>query len=180
MQVRPTEIPDVLLIEPRVFPDQRGFFQEVHQQQRYADAGIDAVFVQDNHSRSVRGTLRGLHYQIQRPQAKLIQVLRGEIVDVVVDLRKSSATFGRAVAVTLSEENHRQVFVPIGFAHGFYVVSDEADILYKCSDYYCPEHERTLLWNDPALNVEWPLAGDLIISGKDQNGRPLAEVELFE
>ncbi len=180
MNVHETPLIGVLVIEPRVFEDQRGFFLETHQQQRFADAGIDVSFVQDNWSRSTRGTLRGLHYQITHPQAKLVQVVTGSVFDVVVDLRRDSPTFGRWYGTTLSEENHRQLLIPAGCAHGFLVTSDSADFQYKCSDTYHPESERTLLWNDPAIGIEWPLEDEPILSEKDREGVPLAEAECFE
>ena len=179
MDVRQTDLPGVLLIEPKVFGDARGCFMETFSAQRYAEHGIVGPFVQDNYSRSKRGTLRGLHYQIEQPQGKLVQVLRGEIFDVAVDLRRSSPHFGKAVGVLLSEDNHRQLYVPPGFAHGFLVLSEDADFVYKCTEYYAPQHERTLLWNDPILGLEWPQTGDLILSAKDQKGRPLSDAECF-
>ncbi len=179
MDVRQTDLPGVLLIEPKVFGDARGCFLETFSAQRYAEHGIVGPFVQDNFSRSRRGTLRGLHYQIEQPQGKLVQVLRGEIFDVAVDLRRSSPSFGKALGVTLSEHNHRQLYVPPGFAHGFLVLSEDADFVYKCTEYYAPQHERTLLWSDPALSLEWPLTGDPILSAKDQLGRPLSDADCF-
>ena len=172
MKVTPTALPEVLIIEPKVFGDQRGFFFESFNQKAFNDAtGLYAKFVQDNHSRSTKGVLRGLHYQIQQPQGKLVRVVRGSVFDVAVDIRKSSAHFGRWVGVELSEENHRQLWVPPGFAHGFLVTSDTADFLYKTTDYYAPEFERCLAWNDPGVGVEWPLAGNAPqLSGKDQAG----------
>ena len=164
MQVETTAISGLLLIQPKVFRDPRGFFTETFQRQRYRDAGIAADFVQDNFSRSAKGALRGLHYQIQHPQGKLVQVLRGKIFDVVVDLRRSSPTFGRWLGFELSDETFQQVFVPPGCAHGFCVLSETADFTYKCTDLYFPEHERTLLWNDPVLGIEWPLTDDPILS----------------
>jgi dTDP-4-dehydrorhamnose 3,5-epimerase len=169
-----------LLIEPRLFGDARGLFKETYQKRRYTEAGIAGEFVQDNYSRSARGTLRGLHFQIQHPQAKLLQVLRGEIYDVAVDLRRQSPHFGRWIGVSLAEDNHRQLYIPPGFAHGFYVVSDVADVFYKCTDYYYPEHERSLLWNDPAIGITWPLAGEPTLSEKDRRGVPLAAIEVYE
>lgn len=180
MKVTPTDLPDVLLIEPDLFGDDRGRFQEVWNQQRYFEQGIEARFVQDNLSRSVKGTLRGLHYQLKQTQGKMIQVLSGEIFDVAVDLRRESASFGRSVSVRLDGESSRQLWIPPGFAHGFLVLSESADVIYKCTDFYCPEAERTLLWNDPALNIEWPLEGEPILSEKDQEGLPLASAEVFE
>ncbi len=180
MQVQNTEIPGVLIIEPGVFEDSRGFFKETYERSRYADAGIAGDFVQDNLSRSSRGTLRGMHYQIQYPQGKLVQVFRGEIFDVAVDLRRHSSHFGKWVGVKLSESNHRQLFVPEGFAHGFCVLSETADVFYKCTDFYHPEHERTLLWNDPEVNIQWPLQTEPILSEKDGKGTLLSEIDAFE
>ncbi|MGH7498866.1 MAG: dTDP-4-dehydrorhamnose 3,5-epimerase [Gemmatimonadales bacterium] len=171
MNVIQTAIPGVLLIEPVVRADARGFFLEAWHEQRYRAAGIDLPFVQDNHSRSGRGTLRGLHYQIQQPQGKLVRVAAGEVFDVAVDLRRSSLTFGRWVGAVLSAENHRQLWVPPGFAHGFYVLSESADLLYKCTDLYASDHDRTLRWDDPDVGVEWPLAGGApLLSAKDAAG----------
>lgn len=178
MEVTSTALPEVLLIEPRVFEDARGFFKETWESRRYTAAGIPA-FVQDNCSRSCRGTLRGLHYQIQHPQGKLVQVFKGEIFDVAVDLRKNSPNFGKWTGARLSETNHRQLYVPPGFAHGFCVLSDVADVFYKCTDIYSPEHERTLAWNDPTVGVEWPLDIEPILSAKDEQGRVLAECEVY-
>jgi dTDP-4-dehydrorhamnose 3,5-epimerase len=180
MKVLPTAIPDVLVVEPRVFGDPRGFFMESWNRRALADAGLDADFVQDNHSRSRRGVLRGLHYQIRHPQGKLVRVVAGEVFDVAVDLRRSSPTFGRAVGVVLSEDNKRMLWVPPGFAHGFLVTSESADFLYKATDYYHPEHERTLLWNDPALGIDWPLAGAPLLAAKDAAGARLADAETYE
>ena len=179
MRFLPTEIPDVIVIEPKVFGDTRGFFCETYHRQKYADAGLDIAFVQDNHSRSSRGVLRGLHYQIRQPQGKLLSVMAGEIFDVAVDVRRSSATFGRWVGEHLSAETHRMMYVPPGFAHGFLVLSEIADVCYKCTDLYAPEHERTLLWNDPAIGVEWPLTCPPQLSDKDRRGLPLAQAECF-
>ncbi len=170
MKVTPTALPDVKLIEPRVFGDDRGFFFESWNARAFAAAGLDATFVQDNHSRSRRGVLRGLHYQIEHAQGKLVRCVAGEVFDVVVDLRRSSPTFGRSVGVTLSAENRRMLWVPPGFAHGFLVVSDFAEFLYKTTDYWYPEHERTLLWNDPALAIDWPLAGAPILDRQGRGG----------
>lgn len=180
MNVVPTAIPDVLIIEPRVFRDARGTFMELYQAARYAAAGIGERFVQDNFSRSVKGTLRGLHYQIRNPQGKLVQVLRGRVFDVAVDLRRPSPTFGRYVGVELSEDNARQLYVPAGFAHGFLVLSEVADFYYKCTDYYAPEHERTLLWNCPEVGIDWPLEDQPLLSEKDRAGRPLASADVYE
>lgn len=182
MQVIQTSIPEVLIIEPQVFGDERGFFMETYQARRFGEAGIGATFVQDNHSGSRRGTLRGLHYQIRCPQGKLLRVPVGEIFDVAVDIRRSSPTFGQWVGATISAQNHRQIYVPRGFAHGFYVLSEWAELIYKADDYYAPEWERTLLWNDPALNIAWPLVDGLppLLSPKDSRGAPLDLAELFE
>ena len=179
MRVVPTAIPDVRVIEPRVFEDARGFFFESWNRRAFAQAGIDAEFVQDNHSRSVRGVLRGLHYQIEHAQGKLVRVVAGEVYDVAVDLRRSSATFGRHVALQLSAANRRMLFIPAGFAHGFLVVSDAAEFLYKTTDYWYPEHERTLLWNDPALGIAWPHDGTPTLAPKDAAGLPLARAPVF-
>ena len=179
MRVVPTAIPDVRVIEPRVFEDARGFFFESWNRRAFAQAGIDAEFVQDNHSRSVRGVLRGLHYQIDHAQGKLVRVVAGEVYDVAVDLRRSSATFGRHVALQLSAANRRMLFIPAGFAHGFLVVSDAAEFLYKTTDYWYPEHERTLLWNDPALDIAWPHDGTPTLAPKDAAGLPLASAPVF-
>ena len=180
MELHETNLPGVWVIEPRVFEDARGFFMETYQQNRYVEAGITPRFVQDNYSHSQRGTLRGLHFQIQHPQAKLVQVLRGEIFDVAVDLRRDSPHFGRWTGVTLSETNHRQIYVPRGFAHGFCVLSNVAEVFYKCADLYDPEHERTLLWNDPDVGVEWPLETDPLVSEKDSRGIRFAELECYD
>jgi dTDP-4-dehydrorhamnose 3,5-epimerase len=180
MQVTPTDIPDVLLIQPNLFGDERGRFQEIWNQQRYTDAGIPATFVQDNLSRSTRGTLRGLHYQLQQTQGKLIQVLQGEIFDVAVDLRRNSATFGRWVGMTLDSTTSHQVWIPPGFAHGFLVLSDIADVYYKCTNLYLPSAERSLGWNDPDLKIKWPLEGEPNLSSKDRAGTSFAAAEVFE
>jgi dTDP-4-dehydrorhamnose 3,5-epimerase len=180
MNVIRTTIPDVLVIEPQVFRDPRGFFKETFQSKRYAEAGIDAEFVQDNISRSRRGTLRGLHFQIEHAQAKLVQALSGRIFDVAVDLRRKSPTFGHWVGRELSDENHHQMYIPPGFAHGFCVVSETADLFYKCTDFYYPEHERTLLWNDPAVGIRWPLETEPVLSDKDRRGTRLAEIVCYE
>jgi dTDP-4-dehydrorhamnose 3,5-epimerase len=182
MKFTPTSIPDVLLLEPRVFGDSRGFFMETFQAKEFAQAGICVNFVQDNHSGSQKGILRGLHYQIIHPQGKLVRVIAGEVFDVVVDLRKSSATFGQWIALYLSAENKQQLWIPPGFAHGFYVVSDWAEFTYKVTDFYAPEYERTLFWSDPQLAIPWPLIDDLppVLSAKDRQGKILDEAELFE
>jgi dTDP-4-dehydrorhamnose 3,5-epimerase len=180
MQAIPTAIPEVLIIEPKVFGDARGFFFESYNARAFAQAtGLDVNFVQDNHSRSARGVLRGLHYQLKQPQGKLVRVVRGSVYDVAVDVRKSSPTFGRWVGVELSESNQRQLWVPAGFAHGFLVTSESADFLYKTTDYYAPEHERCLAWNDPAIGIQWPLDSAPQLSGKDQAGRPLSQAEVY-
>jgi dTDP-4-dehydrorhamnose 3,5-epimerase len=180
MKVRPTPIPDVLLIEPAVFHDQRGFFLESWHAERYAAAGLRELFVQDNHSRSARGVLRGLHYQTGPSQGKLVRVASGEVFDVAVDLRRSSPTFGRWVGEFLSAATHRQLWIPAGFAHGFYVVSETADLLYKCTAPYAPEHEHTLRWDDPELAIEWPLGGGTpVLSEKDAAGRSLRDLPTF-
>jgi dTDP-4-dehydrorhamnose 3,5-epimerase len=181
MKVLETHIPDVKIIEPKVFGDERGFFLETWNEEKFRQIGIQAQFVQDNHSRSARGTLRGLHYQLQHSQGKLVRVTQGSVLDVVVDLRKNSKWFGAHVSVELSDDNKKMLWVPPGFAHGFYVLSETADFLYKCTDQYAPQFERTLLWNDPALNIDWRLNEGLapILSAKDQIGLPLSETESF-
>ncbi len=179
MNVTPTALPDVLLIEPRVFNDERGFFFESWNQRAFAAAGLDAAFVQDNHSRSLRNVLRGLHYQIEHAQGKLVRVCAGEVFDVAVDIRRSSPTFGRSMSMTLSAQNKRMLWIPPGFAHGFLVLSDAAEFLYKTTDYWYPEHERTLLWNDPALRIDWPLSGAPALAAKDAVGRPLAVADVY-
>ncbi|HVO86942.1 MAG TPA: dTDP-4-dehydrorhamnose 3,5-epimerase [Casimicrobiaceae bacterium] len=178
MRVVATDIPDVRIVEPRVFGDDRGFFFESWNARTLAEQGIDATFVQDNHSRSRRGVLRGLHYQIEHAQGKLVRVVEGEVFDVAVDLRRSSPTFGRHVALLLSASNKLMLWVPPGFAHGFVVVSESADFLYKTTDYWYPEHERTLQWNDPALRIRWPIE-DPQLAVKDQQGKPLAQADLY-
>jgi dTDP-4-dehydrorhamnose 3,5-epimerase len=179
MKFVPTAIPEVILIEPRVFSDARGFFFESWNKRDFAEAGIDAEFVQDSHSRSVKGVLRGLHYQIRQPQGKLIRVAAGEIFDVAVDIRRSSPTCGRHVAVRLSADTHQMLWLPPGFAHGFCVLSDHAEILYKQTAYYAPEHERSMLWNDPELSIDWPFAGTPVLSEKDKVGLPFRQAEIF-
>ena len=183
MKAIPTAIADVLILEPSVFGDSRGFFLESFNRKAFgAITGLDVDFVQDNHSRSARGILRGLHYQIRRPQGKLVRVVRGAVFDVSVDLRRSSPTFGQWVGVELTEDNHRQLWVPPGFAHGFYVLSDLADFLYKTTDYYFPEHERSLSWNDSTIAISWPLeqGTEPVVSEKDKNAAKLAQAEVFE
>ena len=178
--VTPTAIPDVLMLEPKVFGDSRGFFFESFNEQDFAQAtGLNVKFVQDNHSRSTKGVLRGLHYQLQQPQGKLVRVVRGAVFDVAVDIRRSSPTFGRWVGCELSEDNHRQFWVPAGFAHGFVVLSDSADFLYKTTDYYAPAHERCIAWNDPAIGIIWPHEMTPQLSAKDQAGLLLSQAEVF-
>ena len=180
MQVVPTELPDVLLLEPKVFGDERGFFFEAYNRRAFHKAtGIDTDFVQDNVSRSAKNVLRGLHYQVRQAQGKLVRVLAGEIWDVAVDLRRSSPSFGKWAGFTLSAESRRTAWIPVGFAHGFVVVSESADVLYKTTDYYAPEHERTLLWSDPALGIKWPLAGAPVLADKDRRGASLAAAEAY-
>jgi dTDP-4-dehydrorhamnose 3,5-epimerase len=188
MQITPTHIPDVFLIEPQVFGDERGFFMETFQVKKFADAGLPTIFVQDNHSRSRQGTLRGLHYQIKHAQGKLFRVIVGEVYDVAVDIRRSSNTFGQWVGMFLSAHNKYQLWVPPGFAHGFYVTSEWAEVLYKTTDFYAPEWERSIRWNDPGLGIAWPLIADTdhpegqppILSTKDALGQILQEAELFD
>ena len=180
MHITPTTIPDLLVIEPKVFGDARGFFYESFNQKAFNKAtGLNLNFVQDNHSRSTKGVLRGLHYQIQQPQGKLVRVVRGSVFDVAVDIRKGSPTFGQWVGIELSEENHKQLWIPAGFAHGFMVTSDSAEFLYKTTDYYAPEHERCIAWNDPSLGIQWPLTESPSLSVKDQQGLALCAAETF-
>lgn len=181
MKVIPTAIPDVLIIEPVVFGDARGFFFESFNQRAFQQAtGLGVQFVQDNHSRSTKGVLRGLHYQIQQPQGKLVRVVRGAVFDVAVDIRKSSVNFGRWVGVELTEDNHRQLWIPPGFAHGFVVISESADFLYKTTDYYAPQQERCIAYNDPVIGIRWPLDAPPQLSAKDRAGGRLGEAEVFE
>jgi dTDP-4-dehydrorhamnose 3,5-epimerase len=171
MKVTPTAIPDVLVIEPKVFGDERGFLYESFNQKAFNEAiGLDVKFVQDNHSRSTRGVLRGLHYQMKQPQGKLVRVVRGVVFDVAVDICPGSLTFGKWVGVELSEENHKQLWIPPGLAHGFLVMSESADFLYKTTDYYAPAHERCIRWDDPTLAIEWPFAQPPLVSAKDETG----------
>jgi dTDP-4-dehydrorhamnose 3,5-epimerase len=180
MKCIPTTIPDVLIIEPKVFGDPRGFFFESFNRRQFAElSGRDADFVQDNHSRSAKNVLRGLHYQIRQPQGKLVRVVQGEVFDVAVDIRKNSPTFGQWVGEILSAENKRMLWIPEGFAHGFVVLSDTAEFLYKTTDYWAPEFERSIAWNDPAINIQWPLHGEPTLSAKDQQAQRLAEAEHF-
>jgi dTDP-4-dehydrorhamnose 3,5-epimerase len=181
MKVQPTSIPDVLLIEPKVFGDERGFFFESFSQRQWQQlTGLKTVFVQHNHSRSVKNVLRGLHYQIQQPQGKLVRVVQGEVFDVAVDLRRSSPTFGQWAGEILSAENKKQFWVPEGFAHGFLVLSESAEFLYLTTNYYAPEHERAIIWNDPDLNIAWPLAGEPNLSAKDRQAKLFREAEVFK
>jgi len=180
MEVIQTKISDVLIIEPKVFGDERGFFMESFNEKTFrAKTGVIDSFVQDNHSRSAQNVLRGLHYQIQNPQGKLVRVTSGKVYDVALDIRKSSPTFGQWTGCVLDSVSHRQFWVPPGFAHGFVVLSEVADFLYKTTDYYAPEHERSILWNDPALNIDWKITGEPILSNKDRAGVPLAKAEVF-
>jgi dTDP-4-dehydrorhamnose 3,5-epimerase len=182
MKAIPTEIPDVIILEPQVFYDARGFFMETYHTRQLAELGIAAQFVQDNHSRSQRGTLRGLHYQIRHTQGKLLRVIAGEIFDVAVDLRRRSPTFGRWAGAILSADNKRQLWVPPGFAHGIYALSETIDLLYKVTDYYAPEWERTIIWNDPRINIPWPLVDGQppVLSPRDLQGRLFSQAEVFE
>ena len=181
MKVTETRLPEVKIIDPVVRGDERGFFVETWNARAYAEAGLDATFVQDNHSRSARGVLRGLHYQIRQPQGKLVRVVAGRAFDVAVDIRRSSPRFGQWVGVELSATNKRLLWVPPGFAHGFLALEDGTDFVYKCSDFYAPEHERSILWSDAAIGIDWPLdeIGDPIVAAKDQAGKTLAEADVF-
>ena len=179
MQITPTALPDVLLVVPKVFGDERGFFFESWNRRAFADGGIDVDFVQDNHSRSRRGVLRGLHYQIKHAQGKLVRATEGEVFDVAVDLRRSSPSFGRSVGAVLSAANRHMLWIPPGFAHGFVVLSEYAEILYKATDNWYPEHERTLLWNDAALRIDWPLETEPTMAAKDAAGLPLADADVY-
>ncbi len=180
MEIQTTAIPDLLIFEPKVFGDDRGFFYESFNARRFKElTGLDPVFVQDNHSKSAKNVLRGLHYQIQQAQGKLVRVVAGEVFDVAVDIRRSSPTFGKWVGVTLSAENKRQFWIPEGFAHGFIVTSESAEFLYKTTDYWAPEYERSILWNDPSIGIEWPIDAEPILSGKDQVGSKMADAEVF-
>jgi dTDP-4-dehydrorhamnose 3,5-epimerase len=181
LNILSTTLPDILLIEPRVFPDDRGFFLESYQKRQFQEVGIDADFVQDNHSKSCQGTLRGLHYQIRQPQAKLVRVIAGEVFDVAVDIRRNSPTFGRWTGALLSAQNKRMMWVPVGFAHGFYVTSPDAEVLYKASDYYAPQWERSIRWNDLSIGIQWPLQEEApILSTKDALASLFVEAEVFE
>ncbi len=181
MQVNQTPLAGVLILEPKVFGDARGYFFESFNARRFVElTGINATFVQDNHSRSAKGVLRGLHYQIRQPQGKLVRVIAGEVFDVAVDLRRASPTFGQWSGNNLSAENKRQVWIPVGFAHGFLVLSDSAECLYKTTDYYSPEYERTILWNDPDLAISWQVSGEPLLSAKDRAGTPFKKAEVFD
>ena len=180
MDIKKTKIPEVLVLEPKAMGDDRGFFLESYNQRSFAEIGIHRNFVQDNHSRSARNVLRGLHYQIGHPQGKLVRVVAGAIWDVAVDLRRSSPTFGAWVAEELTAENKRMLWIPEGFAHGFVVISDAADVLYKATDFYAPSCERSLLWNDPQLGITWPLSGEPLLSPKDRAGLLLRDAEVFD
>jgi dTDP-4-dehydrorhamnose 3,5-epimerase len=180
MKFIPTKITDVVLIEPKVFGDERGFFIETFRENKFIEAGITDKFVQENHSSSQKGVLRGLHYQVKQTQGKLVRVIAGEILDVAVDIRRSSPTFGQWVGIILSETNKRQLWVPKGFAHGFYVLSEQAQVTYKVTDYYAPEWERSILWNDPQIDIDWQISVPLILSAKDVAGTLLKDAEIFE
>lgn len=179
MKIIDTKIPDVKILEPQVFGDERGFFMETFRDEWFKQYVADRTFVQENHSKSVKGVLRGLHYQTENTQGKLVRVTKGEVFDVAVDIRKNSSTFGQWVGEILSEANKRQLWVPEGFAHGFYVVSDEAEFVYKCTDYYNPKAEHSLIWNDETVGIEWPLAGEPSLSGKDLAGKILNDAVVF-
>ncbi len=182
MRFEPTSIPEVVIITPTVFGDDRGFFMETYQAQRFGAAGLPFIYVQDNHSGSQKGTLRGLHYQIRQPQGKVVRVLEGEIYDVVVDLRRWSESFSQWLGIELSAKNKKQIWIPPGFAHGFYVLSERAEVAYKATDYYAPQWERTLLWNDPTINITWPIpmGQTPVISLKDLQGTLLSDAEVYE
>ena len=181
MKVITTEIPDLIIIEPEVYGDERGFFFESFNKKKFAEAtGFDGEFVQDNHSKSSKGVLRGLHYQIKNPQGKLVRVVKGEVLDVAVDLRKSSGTFGQWVSARLSEENKKQFWVPAGFAHGFIVLSEVAEFLYKTTDFYTPEHERCIRWDDPSLSIDWEFIGEPLVSEKDARGLLFKDADVFQ
>jgi dTDP-4-dehydrorhamnose 3,5-epimerase len=182
MRFEPTSIPEVVIITPTVFGDDRGFFMETYQAQRFGAAGLPFIYVQDNHSGSQKGTLRGLHYQIRQPQGKVVRVLEGEIYDVAVDLRRWSESFSQWLGIELSAKNKKQIWIPPGFAHGFYVLSERAEVAYKATDYYAPQWERTLLWNDPTLNISWPIpiGQTPVVSLKDMQGTLLLDAEVYE
>jgi dTDP-4-dehydrorhamnose 3,5-epimerase len=180
MKIEKTQIPAVVVLEPKVFGDDRGFFLESYNQRSFAEIGLEQLFVQDNHGHSTRNVLRGLHYQLGQPQGKLVRVVSGAIWDVAVDIRRSSPTFGKWVAEELSAENKRMFWIPSGFAHGYLVISESADVLYKATDFYAPSGERSLLWNDPELGISWPLSGEPLLSQKDRAGILLRDAEVFE
>lgn len=182
MEFIPTTIPEILIIEPKVYEDPRGFLMETYRDDRFATAGIPDKFVQENHSRSQKGVLRGLHYQVRNAQGKLVRVISGEIFDVAVDIRRSSPTFGKWVGIILSSQNRRQLWIPSGFAHGFYVMSGIAEVIYKMTDYYAPQWERSILWNDSKIGIAWPLenASAPILSQKDRDAKPLTDAEIFD
>jgi dTDP-4-dehydrorhamnose 3,5-epimerase len=180
VKVVPTGLPEVFFIEPRVFADSRGFFLESYNRRRFAELGIEDEFVQDNHSRSVRRVLRGLHYQVRQPQGKLVRAVAGTVFDVAVDVRRSSPTFGQWAGVQLSSENQRLLWIPPGFAHGFLVLSDHAEVLYKTTDFYAPEHERCIMWNDPEIGISWPLQERPLVSTKDGQGATLVDAQVFD
>jgi dTDP-4-dehydrorhamnose 3,5-epimerase len=179
MKLTLTSIPDLLILDPKVFEDERGFFFESYNQRVFEELGVSAQFVQDNHSRSRKGILRGLHYQIKNAQGKLVRAVAGEIYDVAADLRKHSPTFGKWLGFHLSAANKRQIYVPPGFAHGFLVLSDYAEVIYKTTDFYSPQHERCIVWNDPTLGIDWPIEGEPILSPKDAGGASFTQAELF-
>ena len=179
MKIVATTLEDVFVVEPTVFGDERGFFLESYNEQRFAELGLPTRFAQDNHSGSRKGVLRGIHYQIQNPQGKLVRVLQGEVYDVAVDLRKDSASFGRSFGLSLTAENRRMLWIPPGFGHGFLVVSEFAEFAYKATDFYSPQHDRTILWNDPALQIDWPVEGEPMLSAKDKVGSLLADAEVY-
>ncbi len=181
MNIIKTKIPDLLIIEPKVFGDERGFFFESYNKQKFHQlTGLELDFIQDNHSKSAKNVLRGMHYQIKQPQGKLVRAVQGEVFDVAVDIRKNSPTFGQWVGVHLSAENKKQFWVPAGFAHGFVVLSETAEFLYKTTDYYAPEHERSIKWDDPQIGIDWPIEGAPALSEKDKAALPLSKAELFE
>ncbi len=180
MKIVQTPLQDVLVVEPTVFGDERGFFLESYNEARFAEFGLPTRFAQDNHSGSRKGVLRGIHYQIQNPQGKLVRVLQGEVFDVAVDLRRDSSTFGKSFGISLTAENHKMLWIPPGFGHGFLVVSEFAEFAYKATDFYAPQHDRTLLWNDPALEIDWPIDGEPVLSAKDKVGTLLSAAEVYE
>ena len=180
MKIVPTTLPDVFVIEPAVFGDERGFFLESYNEQKFAELGLPTRFAQDNHSGSRKGVLRGIHYQIRNPQGKLVRALQGEVFDVAVDLRRDSPSFGQSFGISLTAENRKMLWIPPGFGHGFLVVSEFAEFAYKATDFYSPQYDRTILWNDPALGIEWPIEGEPVLSAKDKAGSLLAAAEVYE